>query len=221
MPKVSRQYLDARRQGILDAALACFARSGFHETTVEDIARETDVSHGVIYRYFESKDDIIHAVARRDRTARSRRFEEAERGRSAVGALCRLLETAAELQPDARAAERRRLTAQVLAEGVLNARVNQAVRETWDDVLERMAEIVRRGQAQGEIDSALDPRAVAHLLAAVHDGLAVHEAVDPRTDIAASLRVLEAMLRGTFARDRAHPREAQDGREHTVHPPSA
>jgi TetR/AcrR family transcriptional regulator, transcriptional repressor of aconitase len=212
MPKVSRHYIDARRQEMLDAALACFARRGFHETTIEDIAREADVSHGVIYRYFASKDEIIHAVARRDHAARAHRFAEADEGRSAVQALGRLLVTARELHPGPQGATRRRLSAQVLAEGVRNPRVNEAIRETWDDVMARMTGIVRRGQAEGDIDPGLDPSTVARLLAAIHNGLVIHEAVDPRTDIPACLEIVEAMLGGTFARRGNRSKERSNGR---------
>ena len=49
--------IDRRRQ-ILDAAVQVFAQQGFHACRVSDIAREAGVAHGLIYHYFDSKDEV-------------------------------------------------------------------------------------------------------------------------------------------------------------------
>ncbi|MEV0294163.1 TetR/AcrR family transcriptional regulator [Nocardia sp. NPDC050710] len=63
MPRVSEEHLERRRQQILDAARLCFARTGFHDTSMQDIFAESGLSAGAVYRYFKSKDDIIAALA--------------------------------------------------------------------------------------------------------------------------------------------------------------
>jgi TetR/AcrR family transcriptional regulator, transcriptional repressor of aconitase len=62
MPKVSDEHRANRRQQILDAAANCFARNGFHRTSMADIIKESGVSAGLIYRYFAGKDDMIIAI---------------------------------------------------------------------------------------------------------------------------------------------------------------
>ncbi|ROO88686.1 TetR family transcriptional regulator [Actinocorallia herbida] len=62
MPKVSDEHLEARRRQILDAATRCFARQGFHGTSMQDIFRESGLSAGAVYRYFPGKDDIVKAI---------------------------------------------------------------------------------------------------------------------------------------------------------------
>jgi len=52
---------------ILDAAEQCFARAGFHRTTVHDICREAGVSPGALYVYFDSKEALIAGISERDR----------------------------------------------------------------------------------------------------------------------------------------------------------
>src|SRR5215216_839114 len=64
MPKLMPAHLEQRRQQILDAAAACFARTGFHRTTMQDICDESRLSPGAIYRYFNSKEEIIQAMCR-------------------------------------------------------------------------------------------------------------------------------------------------------------
>jgi AcrR family transcriptional regulator len=63
MPRRSQEYRDARRQHILDAAKRCFVRNGFHETSMQDLFAEADLSAGAVYGYFASKDDVILAIA--------------------------------------------------------------------------------------------------------------------------------------------------------------
>lgn len=48
-----------KRDLILDAALKVFARRGFAQSTIQDIAVEAAIGKGTIYEYFRSKDDII------------------------------------------------------------------------------------------------------------------------------------------------------------------
>src|ERR671912_3060363 len=56
-----------RRARILDAAEHCFVRSGFHRTTMQDVAAEAGMSPGNLFRYFGSKDAVVLALAERDR----------------------------------------------------------------------------------------------------------------------------------------------------------
>jgi AcrR family transcriptional regulator len=62
MPQVTEQHRAARRAEILAAACRCFARDGFHATSIADIIRESDLSAGSVYLYFKSKNEIIAAV---------------------------------------------------------------------------------------------------------------------------------------------------------------
>ncbi len=62
MPKVSKTYLDARRQQIVEAARVRFTRHGFAGTSMADIVTESGLSTGSIYRYFTSKNEIVIAV---------------------------------------------------------------------------------------------------------------------------------------------------------------
>lgn len=56
------QRSEGRRREILRSAARIFARSGYHATTVDDIAQAMGVSKGVVYYYFRSKDEIFAEV---------------------------------------------------------------------------------------------------------------------------------------------------------------
>lgn len=62
MPRVSDAHLAARRSQILDAARRCFARNGFHATSMQDVISEAGLSVGAVYRYFKSKEELRIAV---------------------------------------------------------------------------------------------------------------------------------------------------------------
>jgi TetR/AcrR family fatty acid metabolism transcriptional regulator len=53
--------VDRRRQ-ILDAAIRVFARQGFHACRVSDIAREAGVAYGLVYHYFDSKEQVLNEL---------------------------------------------------------------------------------------------------------------------------------------------------------------
>jgi AcrR family transcriptional regulator len=53
-----------RRREILDAALELFVERGFHGTAVPEIAQRASVGLGTIYRYFESKDQLVNELYR-------------------------------------------------------------------------------------------------------------------------------------------------------------
>ncbi|WP_165960419.1 TetR/AcrR family transcriptional regulator [Actinocrispum wychmicini] len=53
---------DEKRAEILDAAIRVFARTGFHATKIEDVAREARVAKGTIYLYFDRREDILDAA---------------------------------------------------------------------------------------------------------------------------------------------------------------
>jgi AcrR family transcriptional regulator len=69
VPRVSQDQLDARRQEILGAARACFARHGYEGATVRRLEEATRLSRGAIFHHFRDKDSLFLAVAEDDAAA--------------------------------------------------------------------------------------------------------------------------------------------------------
>jgi AcrR family transcriptional regulator len=59
---VSAEDKSRRRDEIMAAAKEVFARKGFHDTTIADIAKQAGLSYGSVYWYFDSKDELFHAL---------------------------------------------------------------------------------------------------------------------------------------------------------------
>lgn len=68
MPKSLRNGSSARavitdkREAILRAAIKVFARKGYFNSKVADIAGEAGIADGTVYLYFKSKDEILHSI---------------------------------------------------------------------------------------------------------------------------------------------------------------
>ena len=61
-PTMKELRTEAQRERILNAAQKCFVESGFHAASMATIAETADMSPGLIYRYFKSKNEIILAI---------------------------------------------------------------------------------------------------------------------------------------------------------------
>ena len=59
---VSDEDKSQRRDEIMAAAKEVFASKGFHATTIADIARQAGLAYGLIYWYFDSKEELFHAL---------------------------------------------------------------------------------------------------------------------------------------------------------------
>jgi AcrR family transcriptional regulator len=71
-------YVEARTTEIRDAAMRVFVRKGINGSTMQEIAAEAGLSAGAIYRYFESKDQLVLAVFERCREENRELFDAME-----------------------------------------------------------------------------------------------------------------------------------------------
>lgn len=66
-PRTSTQFETIRQEKtrlILDTALELFAERGFHQTSINDIAKKAGISKGLLYNYFESKEEVLRSIVR-------------------------------------------------------------------------------------------------------------------------------------------------------------
>jgi AcrR family transcriptional regulator len=64
-PRTREQFANmrqSRKESIMASALKLFANKGFKETSVVDIARDANVSKGLMYNYFTSKDELVREI---------------------------------------------------------------------------------------------------------------------------------------------------------------
>jgi AcrR family transcriptional regulator len=194
MPRVSEEHLEARRRQIMDAAIVCFARDGFHRATMQDVCAEAQLSPGAVYRYFSGKDAIVKAIAD-ERHRRERGFMERARevggGEPGLRELGRAFFSSL-ADPEERL--RRRLGVQVWAEALLTPAVHELVMRGVTAPLAAISALVREAQQRGEIAPELDAEAVARVMLALFQGFVLQQAWDERADVATYLETAEAMV---------------------------
>lgn len=62
MPKVIPEYREAAKDRIKKAAFKIFTKKGYHESTMENIAKEVGVSKGALYQYFKNKRELLNEI---------------------------------------------------------------------------------------------------------------------------------------------------------------
>jgi AcrR family transcriptional regulator len=193
MPKVSEEHLAARRRQILDAALVCFSRRGFHQTPMQAIFEEAGLSPGAVYRYFKSKEEIVQAIASETLGGFAQAIEPAP-GEEPLGPeelLDRFFDfvKGIELRRD-----RMRLAIQAWGEVLHNPELSDFVRGLVDQVRTRMSATLREAQLRGAVDPALDTDAAGRVLIAIAQGFVVQSAWFEDFDVGAFRAAARSLL---------------------------
>jgi AcrR family transcriptional regulator len=196
MPKISQAKRDARQQQILDAALFCFAKNGFHQTGMADIVRRSGLSHGAVYLYFQSKDDLIEALAVDRHRQEAMLSAVARHGNDPLSALRALVRAYAQALTDPAGEAMRRVGVNGWAEALRNPRVRRGVIEGIEGPRSIIAGLIARAQRDGLLARDLDADAVARTLVATFQGFVLQSVWKQPLDVEACIGVIERMLDG-------------------------
>jgi AcrR family transcriptional regulator len=182
MPRVTEAYRESKRRQILDASIECFAREGFHRTSMAQIIAEAGVSAGTIYLYFDSKEQIVEAIAEERHALESVLAATALANPDTRQALHDLADGYLNWLSDPIEQKRRRVTVQVWAEALRSDRVASIVR---DGVAQRqqIADFIRERQQQGHLVAGLDPDAVSRVMLSLILGFVLQQAWDAAVDV--------------------------------------
>ena len=142
-----------KRRLILDAAVRVFASKGYHASRVDDIAAEAGVAHGLLYHYFQSKEELLETVFRETWTALLGAIRTVED--SGQPAPEQLRQVAAILL---RSWRREPDLVRVLVREVARSPHLQRQVDEIGQAFAAIERIVARGQADGDFRAELDPR---------------------------------------------------------------
>ncbi len=193
MPKVTDAYLEAKKEQILEAAAACFAKNGFHQTTMQDICREAKLSAGAVYRYFSGKEEIIETIVEGGRRYSEAIIQTARALPETHQVLNHLADNFFAFldNPDSQTAIRTEIN--IASEALRDPRVLDMVRLGFDMVRTSFADIVGEAQKRGDMTSTLDPDAVARVLISLYRGLMYQKAIDPNVDVKKYVAVVKSL----------------------------
>jgi AcrR family transcriptional regulator len=171
VPKITPAHEQQRRAQILTAAMACFARQGYHATSMDDVVRESGLSVGAIYSYFPSKEELFLALSD-DRAEQTLAYLNdlfrrpglmAEKTREAVDYFFTLLSD--ELISFAR------VNVEFMSEAAKSERVKERQQRRCECVRQFMRWLLTEAQRQDEIRMDVDIEAAAELMLMLNEGI--------------------------------------------------
>ena len=183
MPKLKPETQIARREAILDAGEICFARSGFHRTTMQDICREAAISPGAFYVYFDSKEGLIDGICERDRAQFAERFEDLAEATDILAALSHM----AQVYLVDEAEHKRKLCIEIGAEATRNPRVREMFSKVELFVEASFTALIERLQNEGRVSLRHNPATTARLILLLGDGLFWRSGVSSNFNLADTL----------------------------------
>lgn len=174
MPKLVDH--EERRRHIAEAVLEITATRGLEAASIRDVAAEAGASLGMIQHYFENKDEMLlfacEYLVERTRKRIGERIATFPESRTARSGL---RHTFVEMLP---LDEERRAGIWVwlafLARAGVRPELEEAMRETWVDSHQFIAEQLRLAQKSGELSADLDPDGETVALLCLVDGLVSH-----------------------------------------------
>jgi AcrR family transcriptional regulator len=191
MPKLKPDTQRARRDNILEAAETCFAREGFHATSMQHICREAGVSPGALYVYFKSKEDLIAGLVERNRAEFQARFTHLSETTDFFAAL-ETIGNAYFVDDDPR---RRMICLETGLESTRNATVGEIFHSVDDFVGSSFQALFQRMIDEGRIRPAHSAAALARIFMVIGDGLFWRSAVDRKFDMAKTIPDIVEVIR--------------------------
>ena len=182
---------------ILDAAVVCFAKKGFHLTTTAEICREAGMSPGHVFHYFSSKQEIIEAIAVEDREIFAELFAKYVDETKVVESIIAIIKGVIEfinIYPNVA-----RLCIEINAEATRNPEVMRIFLENEAINKQIMSDLVAIGIQNGEIAQDLDADIIADWLFILTNGVFCYSVADQSFDWDAHTVFLEKIIRKTLS----------------------
>jgi AcrR family transcriptional regulator len=204
MPKISEEMRQARRQQILDAATRCFAREGFHCTSMEDIVQESKLSPGAIYCYFRGKNEIVASIAEQRHSRESAAMAALLASENILDGLHQLAHDLFGMLKDPKEKERRKVAIQIWAESLRDKQIRKIV-ERGLRQRDALTESILTAQRKGQLTTNLDADSLSRVLLALLQGFILQQAWEPKLDTEGFLKAASCLIDSAFTEPGAKP----------------
>jgi TetR/AcrR family transcriptional regulator, fatty acid metabolism regulator protein len=148
-----------KRRAILHAAVRVFAEKGYHGCRIADVAKQAGVAYGLVYHYFQNKEELLESVFAEQWTIFITALRAVSEGPGTapeqLAGVCRFAVDVFRTVP----AAVRVLLLEVAR--TPNAFRAGSTRQTFEDAVAIVAAIVERGKGRGEIRADADPMVAA------------------------------------------------------------
>ncbi len=198
-PNVPESYLKARQEQIINAAVICFSRKGFHQTTMKDICEEADLSPGAVYNYFPGKEDIVARCAEMSLQRNMEMFASAS-GKDIVETFQKVIQLIFSLAKQDNIVQALNFDLELWAESTRNPKVREALHKNEEGNLKVLTEMVLTGQKQGIFNKNVDALSFARVLFSTFVGFEVQMASNPDMNVDSYKAVLDSFIEGTLVK---------------------
>lgn len=189
IPEKRAQHSD-KRGAILDAFEHCIASTGFHRTTMQDVAQALGMSVGNLYRYFDSKEALVSGLVERDRERLRADFDVTAESKDVMGALRQLGRKHFVEEPRERAMQ----IVQIWAEAMSSPKVAKMCIGIEHECAAQLHRVLDQAKAAGEIQPLIDTYKIVSVMMALGDGMTQRRALDPNFDAEAGFELLFSVL---------------------------
>jgi AcrR family transcriptional regulator len=166
-----------RRQQILEAAMNCFARKGYHLTTMDDIAAELPFSKGLLYYYFKTKRDLFLDILENWMDSSLKAWEAmSSQDEKAATQICKCLDYGVQLVTGS--SDLARVEMEFYGELGRDPVISDTFKTLFTEFRAQIKAILEAGISQGEF-RALDTGALAAVVVGIYEGLAIQAMVEP------------------------------------------
>ena len=161
-----------------------------------DIVRRSGMSHGAVYGYFQSKDEIIEALADDRHEGEAILNSTAQRIDDPIEGLRELVRAYANGLIDPAASQRRRVAVHGWAEALRNPRVHARIVEGINIPRSLIVGLVEEAQRIGRLSDDLSANAVARCFVALFQGFVLQVVWGEDVDVESCVAALDRMLQG-------------------------
>lgn len=169
-----------RRKEILEAAERCFIKRGIHTCSMQQLCEEAKLSPGQVYRYYESKEDIILTLAEKEREATRELIRFIDSNQSNIGAA--MQSAIPYIIRDITDGNYARMTLEFVGEASRNKAVADTLLNIEEELLESFNCAITESQKAGTLAKSLDPETTTALLLSLFDGVSGRSAFRPIKD---------------------------------------
>lgn len=184
-------------QHILDAAVVCFAKKGFHSTTTAEICREAGMSPGHVFHYFASKQEIIEAIAENDRVIFADIFAEHVNEAKVVDSIVAIIRAVVKYITVYHVSAR--LCIEINAEATRNPEIMKIFLENEKWNKKALTDLITIGLQNGEISQDLQPAIITDWLFILTNGILCYSVTDQSFDWEIHTNFLEKIIRKTLS----------------------
>jgi AcrR family transcriptional regulator len=176
--EANQRIREAQRAKILESARSVFARKGM-ETTIADIAAEAQISLGLAYRYWASKETILSELVKQTVPDDTAGFQKlVEMPGTAGERLATLISSIVGARGQREPLEAHQLLHHALDAGAMPEEIRALLSKRYHMLLATMRQLIVEGQAEGSVAPG-DPDQLVAVMSACLDGLTRWALRDP------------------------------------------